>query len=66
HSTTSELKRHSGDPVPILFRGQGARVDKVAAYNERACTGGGLGFITGKDVIPQILNLFGTLHLTGA
>ncbi len=66
HSTPCEQKSHSGDPVPILFRGHGVRVDKVTAFNERACTEGGLGFITGKDVIPQVLNLFGTLHLTGA
>lgn len=66
HTTPCDLKSHSGDPVPILFRGNGVRVDKVTAFNERACTEGGLGFITGKDVIPQVLNLFGTLHLTGA
>jgi len=66
HSTPCELKSHSGDPVPIIFHGNGVRIDKVTAFNERACTQGGLGFISGKNVMPQILNLLGTLPLTGA
>lgn len=66
HSTPCELKSHSGDPVPIIFHGNGVRIDKVTAFNERACTQGGLGFISGKDVMPQILNLLGILPLTGA
>ncbi|MBM4054244.1 MAG: 2,3-bisphosphoglycerate-independent phosphoglycerate mutase [Planctomycetes bacterium] len=66
HSTPCELKSHSGDPVPIIFHGAGVRADKVTAFNERACTQGGLGIITGNDVMPQILNLFGRLPLTGA
>ena len=66
HSTPCELKSHSGDPVPIIFHGSGVRVDKVTTYNERSCAQGGLGYITGLDVMPQVLNLLGLLHLTGA
>lgn len=66
HSTPCALKSHSGDPIPIIFRGTGVRVDKVAAFNERDCTCGGLGIITGIDIMPQVLNLFGKLPLTGA
>lgn len=66
HSTPCQLRRHSSDPIPIMFHGPGVRVDKVPTFGERACTQGGLGFLTGKDVIPQVLNLLGSLPLTGA
>ena len=66
HTTPCEMKAHSADPVPILFHGPGVRVDNVRAYAERACTAGGLGFMTGLDIMPQVQNLMGTLHLVGA
>lgn len=66
HSTPCELCAHSADPVPILFCGGGVRIDSVNAFNERACAKGGLGFIEGKHVMPQIMNLMGRLHLVGA
>jgi 2,3-bisphosphoglycerate-independent phosphoglycerate mutase len=66
HSTSSILKAHSADPVPIMFYGNGVRVDQVSAFNEIACTSGGLGFMEGKDLMPHVLNLFGKLHLMGA
>jgi 2,3-bisphosphoglycerate-independent phosphoglycerate mutase len=66
HSTPCELKAHSGDPVPIMFHGSGVRVDNVSAFNERACTQGGLGFIAGRDIMPHMMNLLGTLPLVGA
>jgi 2,3-bisphosphoglycerate-independent phosphoglycerate mutase len=36
------------------------------AFNERACTAGGLGYIVGLDLMPQVQNLLGKLHLVGA
>jgi len=66
HSTSCELKSHTGDPIPIIFHGPGVRIDKVATFNERSCTQGGLGTINGLDIMPQVLNLFGRLPLTGA
>jgi len=66
HSTPCELKQHSADPVPVLFYGEGVRVDDVSSFGERACAKGGLGLIEGKDVMPQILNLMGRLKLIGA
>jgi 2,3-bisphosphoglycerate-independent phosphoglycerate mutase len=66
HSTACEMKAHSGDPVPIMYHGGAVRVDQVDAFNERACTRGGLGFMTGLDIMPQVENLLGTLHLVGA
>lgn len=69
HSTASEMKAHSADPVPIMFHGgngESIRVDKVSEFNERACADGGLGYLTGLDVMPQVQNLLGKLHLIGA
>jgi len=66
HSTACEMKAHSADPVPVMFNGRSVRVDKVAAFNERACTAGGLGYIVGLDLMPQVQNLLGKLHLVGA
>jgi 2,3-bisphosphoglycerate-independent phosphoglycerate mutase len=66
HTTPCEMKAHSADPVPVLFHGQGVRVDNVKAFSERACTSGGLGFMVGLDLMPQMENLLGTLHLVGA
>jgi len=66
HSTPCEMKAHSADPVPIIFHNKSARIDKVEAFNERACAQGNLGFLTGLDVMPQVQNLLGKLHLVGA
>ena len=66
HSTPCELKAHSADPVPILFRGEGIRTDDVSAFNERAVASGCLGIMDGKDIMPQVLNLLGKLPLAGA
>ena len=66
HSTPCELKQHSADPVPIMFHGAGVRTDEMASFGERACAKGGMGHIEGKDIMPQIQNLMGRLHLIGA
>ena len=66
HSTACEMKAHSADPVPIMFHGGSVRADNVKAFNERACAQGGYGFIVGLDLMPQVQNLLGKLHLVGA
>jgi len=66
HSTPCMQKSHSGDPVPIMFRGAGVRIDAVTQFGERACAGGGLGIIDGRDVMPQVMNLMNRLPLVGA
>ena len=66
HTTPCEMKAHSADPVPIMFHGGAVRVDQVEAFNERACPRGGLGHLVGLDVMPQVQNLLGKLHLVGA
>jgi 2,3-bisphosphoglycerate-independent phosphoglycerate mutase len=66
HSTACEMKAHSADPVPILFHGGAVRADSVTAFGERAFAAGGLGHMVGLDIMPQIENTLGTLHLVGA
>jgi 2,3-bisphosphoglycerate-independent phosphoglycerate mutase len=66
HTTPCEMKAHSADPVPVMFSGPSVRPDSVEAFNERACTLGGLGYVTGLDIMPQVMNLTGKLPLTGA
>lgn len=66
HSTACELKAHSADPVPVLFCNPSVRSDTVAAFSERAFAAGGYGFAEGRDIMPQVMNLMGKLHLIGA
>ena len=66
HSTACELKAHTADPVPVVFCNPSVRIDGVTQMSERQFANGGLGFIKGKDIMPQILNLLGKLHLIGA
>lgn len=66
HTTPCEMKAHSADPVPIMYHGGAVRTDRVESFGERACGEGGLGFISGLDLMPQVMNLLGKLHLVGA
>lgn len=65
HSTPCALKRHSGDPVPIMMVGEGVRTDQVTAFGERSCAQGGLGRLTGLMIMPEIINLLGLSPLIG-
>jgi len=66
HSTACELKAHSAEPVPVMFCTSHVRVDDVAEFNERAFVNGGLGRIVGSDIMPEVMNIMGKLHLIGA
>ncbi len=66
HSTACEMKAHCADPVPVMFHGGAVRADSVTAFGERACAEGGFGTIVGLDLMPQVQNLLGKLHLVGA
>lgn len=66
HSTPCALKRHSGDPVPLMMAGEGmVRPDLVTQYGERACARGDLGRLTGLQVMPEIINVLGLSKLIG-
>lgn len=66
HSTPCTLKKHSGDPVPVLMNSPGVRTDDVKDFGERSCMKGGLGHIKGLDLMPEILNQMGRAKLVGA
>ena len=66
HSTPCCIKDHSADPVPVLIRGDGVRVDGVTHFDERACACGGLNRITGTALMPIALDLINKAHKYGA
>lgn len=54
HATPCVLKDHSADPVPILIYGNGA--DNVNAFNETSVKAGGLGYLTGPEIMPKLIH----------
>ena len=66
HSTPCCMKDHSGDAVPVLIKGPGVRVDKVAEFGERACAKGYYRFNSGMELMNEILNLLGKAELVGS
>lgn len=57
HATpTSPEMIHSGDPVPFAVAGAGVRADAVEAFGEQSQRAGILGHISGRDVMPVLLN----------
>lgn len=66
HTTSSQLKQHTADPVPLVIKGEGVRTDDVTAFSERACANGRLGTIRGLHLMPILLDLTGRSPLYGA
>ena len=66
HSTPCAIKDHSADPVPLVIRGEGVRVDNVVHFDERTCAMGGLNRITGAALMPIVLDLINKAHKYGA
>jgi len=66
HSTPCCIKDHSADPVPILIRGDGVRMDDVVRYDEFSCAKGGLTRIRGVDPLHIALDLINKAHKFGA
>lgn len=66
HATPISVKDHSGDSVPIAFRGPDVRVDSIQAYDERSVVGGGIVRVRGTDVMNILTNLMGTQEKFGA
>ncbi len=66
HSTPVSVKDHSGDPVPIVFWGDGVRTDNVDCFGERPCASGGLGRIRGFDIMNILTNLLSVQEKFGA
>ncbi len=57
---------HSGEAVPLLIAGgPNVLVDEVREFHERAVIHGGLGRVTGADLMPLLLNLTDRIRLHG-
>jgi len=57
HSTPATVGDHTADPLPLAIYCKGGRRDGVAAFDEMSCASGGLGRLTGKDVLPVMMDL---------
>jgi 2,3-bisphosphoglycerate-independent phosphoglycerate mutase len=66
HATPVAVRDHSGDAVPFVLWGPGARVDAVTTYGERPAATGGAGRLRGRDLLPILLNLAGRGEKFGA
>jgi len=66
HSTPCAVMDHSGDPVPIVFWGDGVRVDACESFDERSVTRGGLSRIRGTDIMNILTQLMGVQQKFGA
>ncbi len=66
HSTPCTIKDHSADPVPVIIRGTGVRMDDVVRFDEYSCAKGGLNRIRGCDLMPIALDLINKAHKYGA
>ena len=66
HTTPCTIKDHSADPVPVIIRGDGVRMDDVVRFDEYTCAKGGLDRITGAALLPTALDLINKAHKFGA
>jgi len=66
HSTPCSIKDHSADPVPLLIRGEGVRVDDVDRFDELSCARGGQHRICGGSLMPILMDLTNRSHKYGA
>lgn len=53
HSTPCEAKKHTADPVPLIYYKKGIKGDSVERFTERDCKKGSLGKMFGKDVLKR-------------
>ncbi|TQR39905.1 hypothetical protein [Paenibacillus popilliae] len=54
HSTPSEVKEHTGEPVPVVIYGSNIRRDRVASYNETDCAHDALGRMSGSEFVRTL------------
>jgi 2,3-bisphosphoglycerate-independent phosphoglycerate mutase len=57
HVTSTQLRKHTDDPVPIVIAGGKVLKDGIKEFSERAASEGGLERIQGKQVMPLIMDL---------
>jgi 2,3-bisphosphoglycerate-independent phosphoglycerate mutase len=56
HSTPCSRAMHSGEPVPLLVAGSYVRADHVGTFDELTASGGGIGRVRGRDLMPILLD----------
>ncbi|MDD3420943.1 MAG: 2,3-bisphosphoglycerate-independent phosphoglycerate mutase [Methanocellales archaeon] len=66
HSTPIEVRNHSADPVPVMIKGPGIRVDDVRTYDEISAATGGLNRIHSMDLMPILMDLIDHTKKFGA
>jgi 2,3-bisphosphoglycerate-independent phosphoglycerate mutase len=67
HSTPARMAGHSWHPVPFLFHARNmTRLDRIEAFNERACANGVLGIFPAKEVLSLAMAHAGRLTKYGA
>ncbi len=59
HSTPSELKAHSDDPVPMMILGGGIAGGEIETFGESSCATGSLGEMIGPELLPKLKELAG-------
>ncbi len=65
HSTPPSAKRHTADPVPILFWHADVRPDGARRLCESECANGGLGHMVGLDIMNLVLDYLGKAEMFG-
>ncbi len=65
HSTSSVNGEHTGDPVPIMFYGDGLNKRESEAFNEKSCSKTGFS-LRGLNVMDYALQLTDRLEKYGA
>jgi 2,3-bisphosphoglycerate-independent phosphoglycerate mutase len=55
HTTPCRLRSHSSDPVPLVICGGTVKPDRVTTFSEKTCKKGGLGEITGTQLMPMLV-----------
>ncbi|MFC1786688.1 2,3-bisphosphoglycerate-independent phosphoglycerate mutase [Halobacteriota archaeon] len=66
HSTPIAVRDHSADPVPIMIKGSGIRVDNVRTYDEINAATGGINRICSMDLMPMLMDLIDNTKKFGA
>ncbi|MEM2094624.1 MAG: 2,3-bisphosphoglycerate-independent phosphoglycerate mutase [Candidatus Bathyarchaeia archaeon] len=59
HTSSIELKEHTGDPVPLVICGSVVRKDSVEHFTEVECARGGLGRIRAVELTSILMDLIG-------
>ncbi|MFP4393056.1 MAG: alkaline phosphatase family protein [Desulfohalobiaceae bacterium] len=66
HSTPSSgAMIHSGEPVPVIMRGDTVRQDRVECYDEISAACGSLGLMRSTELMQMVLNALDRAKLQG-